>query len=260
MAELGNRLAGERALVTGATSGIGCQIAAAFAQQGAHVVVAGRDAERGAEVIEAIERANGTAHFVQCDLNVATAAHDLIARSVVLLGGLSILVNNASGGGVGDGALLDITDDAWHNALHLNVTVPMQLCRAALPHMVTAQRGSIINISSRQAERASRGFAGYVASKSALNGLTRSIAVDYADHNIRCNTISPGYVINTRRDADLDDQRRARLEAMHLTRLGTADDVAHAAVYLASQESAFLTGINLQLDGGSSIARATSLG
>lgn len=260
MAELGNRLAGERALVTGATSGIGRQIAVAFAQQGADVVVTGRDTDRGSDVVDEIRRMRGTAHFESCDLATTDSARILVARTVELLGGLSILVNNASGGGVGDGPTHDITDDAWHSAMHLNVTVPMQLSRAALPHMMAAHHGSIINISSRQAERASKGFAAYVASKSALNGLTRSIAVDYAEHNVRCNTISPGYVINERRDADLDNERRTRLEAMHLTRLGTAEDVAQAAVFLASQESAFLTGINLQLDGGSSIARATSLG
>jgi NAD(P)-dependent dehydrogenase (short-subunit alcohol dehydrogenase family) len=93
-----------------------------------------------------------------------------------------------------------------------------------------------------------------------LNALTRSIAVDYASSNIRANTISPGYVLNDRRDADLSDDRRRRLEGMHLTRLGEADDVAHAAVYLASSEATFVTGINLPLDGGSSAARGLVLG
>jgi NAD(P)-dependent dehydrogenase (short-subunit alcohol dehydrogenase family) len=126
--------------------------------------------------------------------------------------------------------------------------------------MLAAGHGSIVNISSRQAERASRGFAAYIASKGGLNALTRSIAVDYADRNIRCNTISPGYVLNDRRDAGIDDDRRARYEGMHLTRLGVADDIAYAAVYLASRESDFVTGLNLQVDGGSSIARGLTLG
>ena len=120
--------------------------------------------------------------------------------------------------------------------------------------------GSIVNISSRQGERASAGLSAYVAAKAGLNGLTRAIAVEEAANGIRCNTISPGYVLNDRRDSDITPERRARYEAMHLTRLGVADDVAYAAVYLASVESEYLTGINLQLDGGSSIARAKSLG
>jgi 3-oxoacyl-[acyl-carrier protein] reductase len=103
-------------------------------------------------------------------------------------------------------------------------------------------------------------LAAYIAAKAGLNGLTRAIAVDEAKHNIRCNTISPGYVLNDRRDADLADDRRARYEGMHLTRLGVADDVASAAVYFASREAEFVTGVNLALDGGSSIARGLALG
>ena len=99
----------------------------------------------------------------------------------------------------------------------------MWCARAAIPHMRRAGHGSIVNISSRQAERASRGLAAYVAAKAGLNGLTRAIAVDYADDGIRCNTISPGYVLNDRRDADITPERRARYEGMHLTRLGVAD-------------------------------------
>ena len=90
--------------------------------------------------------------------------------------------------------------------------------------------------------------------------LTRAIAVDYGAENIRCNTISPGYVLNRVRDADISDERRLRYEGMHVTRLGVADDIAHAAVYLACKESEYLTGINLQLDGGGSIARGLVLG
>jgi NAD(P)-dependent dehydrogenase (short-subunit alcohol dehydrogenase family) len=148
----------------------------------------------------------------------------------------------------------------WESALRMNATAPMWLCRAAIPRMISAGRGSIINVSSRQAERPSGGLSAYAASKGAMNALTRAVAVEYGADGIRCNTISPGYVLNERRDADITPERRARFEGMHLTRLGEANDVAHAAVYLASEESGFLTGINLQLDGGSSIARALVIG
>ena len=153
----------------------------------------------------------------------------------------------------------DVTTAAWEAILRVDLTAPFWLCRAALPHLEEARPAAIVNISSRQAERASPGFAAYFAAKGGLNALTRSIAVDYATAGVRCNTISPGYVLNDRRDADLTPERRARYEGMHLTRLGEARDVALAAVYLASREAEFVTGVNLQLDGGSSIARAEKL-
>jgi meso-butanediol dehydrogenase/(S,S)-butanediol dehydrogenase/diacetyl reductase len=153
-----------------------------------------------------------------------------------------------------------MTTPSWDASLRINLTAPMWLARAAIPHMIEAGHGSILNISSRAAERASPGLAAYIASKGGLNALTRSIAVDYAESNVRCNTISPGYVLNERRDADLSEARRTRLEGMHLTRLGEANDVAYAAVYLASRESEFVTGVNLALDGGGSAARGLTLG
>jgi NAD(P)-dependent dehydrogenase (short-subunit alcohol dehydrogenase family) len=256
------RLDGERALVTGSTAGIGAAIARRFAAEGAAVCITGRDEARGAALVGEIEAAGGAAVFVPAALDTEGVCPTLVRETVRELGGLTVLVNNAAATGHGDGPAATLTDDAWDAAFRLNATVPFQLCRAAIPHMLDAGHGAIVNISTRQAERASKGFTAYVASKSAMNGLTRAIAVDYAADNIRCNTISPGYVVNERRDANLDDEpeRRARYEAMHLTRLGVADDVAHAAVYLASSESGFLTGINLQLDGGSSIARGVVLG
>jgi NAD(P)-dependent dehydrogenase (short-subunit alcohol dehydrogenase family) len=173
---------------------------------------------------------------------------------------LSVLVNNAASDTADDGRVGDLTTSAWDAILRVDLTAPFWLCRAALPYLEAGGGGAIINISSRQAERASHGYAAYIAAKGGLNALTRSIAVDYAAAGIRCNTISPGYVVNERRDAAIDDERRARYEGMHLTRLGEAADVALAAVYLAGGESAFVTGINLQLDGGSSIARGLTLG
>jgi NAD(P)-dependent dehydrogenase (short-subunit alcohol dehydrogenase family) len=256
------RLAGELALVTGSTAGIGKAIARRFAAEGAAVVVTGRDAARAEAVVASITADGGRAHAVLADVGVEAECDALVASAADRLGGLTVLVNNAVASTVDeqDGPVADLTTAAWEASLRVNLSAPMWLARAAIPHMIRAGHGSIVNISTRQAERASKGFTAYIASKAGLNGLTRAIAVDYAGHGIRCNTISPGYVLNERRDADLSAERRTRLEAMHLTRLGVADDVAHAAVDLASSESGFLTGANLPLDGGGSAARGAVLG
>ncbi len=254
------RLAGERALVTGSTAGIGRAIAIEMAREGAAVAVTGRDAGRGEAVVEEIMSAGGTAAFVRADLGNEQECTALVDGAAEMLGGLTVLVNNAAGDTGRDGAVGDLATEAWDAILRVDLTAPMWCARSAIPHLLRAGHGSIINVSSRQAERASRGFAAYIAAKSGLNGLTRSIAVDYATAGIRCNTISPGYVLNDRRDAEISPERRARYEGMHLTRLGTAADVAYAAVYLASHESEFVTGVNLQLDGGSSAARGLTLG
>jgi len=254
------RMDGEQAVVTGSTAGIGRAVAIAFAREGAAVVVTGRDARRGEAVVAEITAGGGVAHFLPADLSDEHACTALVDGAASRLGALTVLVNNAAGGEAKDGPVATMATPAWDAILRIDLTAPMWCARAAIAHMRAAGHGSIVNISSRQGERASPGLAAYVAAKAGLNGLTRAIAVEEATHGIRCNTVSPGYVLNDRRDAELSEERRTTLEGMHLTRLGRAEDVASACVYLASGESEFVTGINLQLDGGSSVARARTLG
>jgi len=254
------RLAGERVLVTGSTSGIGKHVAVMCAREGAQVAVHGRDVARGDAIVAQITEAGGTAAFLAADLSDEQACDALVAAAVERLGGLTVLVNNAAAGSGGQSPVGRIDTALWERVLRVNLTAVAWLCRAAIPHMLAAGHGSIVNVSSRQAERASPGLAPYVASKGGLNALTRSIAVDYGRQGIRCNALSVGYVVNERRDAAMTDARRAELEAMHLTRLGRPDDVAYAVVYLASRESEFVTGGVIPVDGGGTIARGRVLG
>ena len=254
------RLTGERVLVTGSTSGIGSAVAIICAREGARVAVHGRDGARGATVVRAIADAGGAAVFVAADLAEEAACQRLVDDAAEQLGGLTVLVNNAAAASGGRQPTGGFDTAVWERVLRVNLTAAAWLCRAAMPHMLAAGHGSIVNVSSRQAERASAGLAPYVASKGGLNALTRAIAVEYGRQHIRCNAISVGYVLNDRRDAGLTAERRAELEAMHLTRLGIPEDVAWAVVYLASRESEFVTGALLPVDGGGTIARGRVLG
>jgi NAD(P)-dependent dehydrogenase (short-subunit alcohol dehydrogenase family) len=249
----GGRLEGEVAVVTGSTSGIGRAIAIRFAAEGAHVVITGRNEQRGSEVAAAC---NGRGVFVPVDLMESSAAEMLVGTAIDQFGALTIIVNNAAVS-ERDGSVAELDDDTWQRVVEVDLLAPARLCRAAMPHLRACGHGCIVNISSRAASRASRGSAAYISAKGGLEALTRSIAVDEAPHRVRCNSISPGYVLNERRDAHITGEERARREAMHLLGLGNADDVADAAVYLASSESRWLTGIVLPLDGGSSAARGS---
>jgi NAD(P)-dependent dehydrogenase (short-subunit alcohol dehydrogenase family) len=256
------RMEGEVALVSGSTAGLGREIARLFAREGARVVVTGRNAERGSAAVAEIEAHGGTACFVAGDLAEESVSAALVAAAVDRFGSLTVLVNNAVNVSVdrSDGPVTLVDTQTWERTLRVNLLAAAWLCRAAIPEMRRAGHGSIVNVSSKAAVRGTPGLAAYSASKGALEALTRSIATDHAADKVRCNAIGLGYVLNERRDADLDDERRARLADMHLTRVGTASDGAFAALYLASRESEFVTGITLPVDGGSSTARARLLG
>lgn len=257
------RLAGETAIITGATSGLGKALAMRFAQEGAQVLVAGRNRQRGQAVCRAIAERVGRggqsdqAVFAEADLLSDSCGDELVAQALEHFGRLSVLVNNAVDLS-GDGPVTETTPQTWQHILRVNVIAAGLLCRAAIPEMAQAGGGAIVNISSRTAERASPRLAAYTASKGALGALTRSVALDYAHLGIRCNTVQLGYVLHEGRDADNPPERRAEIEDMGLTRPAVADDVCHACVYLASREAEVVSGITLNVDSGSTAARARS--
>ncbi|MFI5042262.1 MAG: SDR family NAD(P)-dependent oxidoreductase [Acidimicrobiales bacterium] len=256
------RLSGEVAIVTGATSGLGREIARVFAIEGAKVVLSGRDRGRGEATAEAITAQGGEASFVRCDLAHEADCVALVRETVERHGTVTVLVNNAVSNDAvnADGPVAAADAATWMAMLQVNLVAPALLCREVIPHMRQAGHGSIVNISSRAAERGTPNVAAYTASKGGLNALARSISVDHGREGIRCNIVQPGYVLNAERDAGASPERIARYRGMHLTRMTTATDVAMAALFLASSESEVITGEVLHVDSGSTAVRATTLG
>jgi NAD(P)-dependent dehydrogenase (short-subunit alcohol dehydrogenase family) len=257
---MSGRLRDQTALVTGSTAGIGREIALRFAREGARVAVTGRNTTRGEAIVDQITAEGGVAAFRAADLGHEGECDDLVDWAVEQFGSLTVLVNNAATSDVRDAAVHDVDTSSWDGILRVDLTAVAWLCRAAIGSMLDAGGGAIVNISSRAGVQGIPGHAAYSAAKGGLDSLTRSIAVDYAAHGIRCNSIASGYVLNDRRDRDITPERLSELEARHLTRVGTARDVANAALFLASDESDWITGITLPVDGGSTIARAASFG
>lgn len=239
------RLAGKTALVTGATSNIGRAIAVALAAQGAHVVVAGRNKERGDEVVAQIRTAGGQADFVAVDLDGSKAAATELADAATrLLGGrIDVLVNNA---GAIDGGRTTETDEATFDQVYaVNVKSPYFLTAAIAPAMAAAGGGAIINLGSWVARLGIPIGAVYAASKGALETLTRAWSAEFGPSGVRVNAISPG-VVHT----DPDHPATAMMTGTPYGRTGEPDAIAQAAVFLASDEAAFIHGTVLDVDGG----------
>lgn len=255
------RLEGEVAVVTGSTGlGSGTQIARTFAQEGACVVVTGRNRERGQAIADGIRAHGGTAAFVAADVTVEKDCSDLIDAAVGAFGKLTVLVNSAVADPHLDGAVAALSTEVWEATLRADVTGPFWLCRTAIPYMISAGHGSIVNLGSRVAIRGTPNLAAYTASKGALHALTRSITIDYARKGVRCNTLAPGYIVGKERSPDFAPHLQDWINATHLTQPPTTAGVAALALYLASAESASVTGVEIPMDGGSSAVRGASLG
>jgi NAD(P)-dependent dehydrogenase (short-subunit alcohol dehydrogenase family) len=248
------RLEGKVALVSGSTRGIGRSIAEMFAREGAKVMVSGRTVARGEKVVNIIREAGGEADFVALDVTDEASVANAVSRTVKRFGSLSTLVNNAAPTlevASSIKRLVEFTDEEWDSIIKGTVTGNVfWACRHAVPRMAEAGGGSIINISSGQSVRGIGGFSVYGAAKAAMNSLTRSLAVEEAPRGIRANTIIVGRVV-------AKGDTGAGLAPGHLTRLGVPDDIAYAATWLASDESAFVTGSDVTVDGGFTINSGT---
>jgi NAD(P)-dependent dehydrogenase (short-subunit alcohol dehydrogenase family) len=241
------RLANKVAIVTGGGSGIGKGIAVAFAREGAKVAIAGRDPGK----LDRTAKEIGAACLPQrADVSKADEIRKLVEAALARFGGIHILVNNA--GILLPGTAESHTEEEWDQIFDINVRGLWMLSRAVLPHMRAAGVGSIVNVASVLSLVAARNRVAYSASKGAVLALTRAMALDHAPEKIRVNCICPG-IVETEMVArfSLDEAARKQRVAMHPTgRFGQPEDIAEAAVFLASDESSWITGTALPVDGG----------
>ncbi len=243
------RLQGRVALVTGASGGLGRAVATALAAEGAAVAVhywSNRAAAEG--VVEEITGRGGRAVALQGDLTDPAVPGRLVEETLASLGGLHILVNNA--GIVRDTLILRMRDEDWEEVLGTNLTAAFRCTRAALRPMIRQRFGRIINVASIAAQVGNTGQANYAAAKAGLIGLTKATAREVASRGITVNAVAPG-LIDVGMTAHLGAEQVQRFkEQIPLGRLGTAQEVAHAVVYLASDDAAYVTGQVLNVDGG----------
>jgi NAD(P)-dependent dehydrogenase (short-subunit alcohol dehydrogenase family) len=252
------RLAGKVALVTGGTAGIGAGIVEMFARQGASVAFTGRTAETGAALEKRLRDGGATVTYVRADSHVEADVADAVAATVGAYGGLTVLVNSAAAtdvtGSGADSHVDEIRNEDWDYVVRTALYGAMWATKYSIPHMRAAGGGSIVNISASSSIRALRSRPAYQASKGAINALTRQLAADYGADDIRANTIIVGFIYtggeNMRRLLADEEYMRVIRGMLVLPRLGEPADIAAAAVYLASDESKYVTGTVLTVDGG----------
>lgn len=249
------RVDGKVAIVTGAASGIGRATALLLAREGAHVVVADIDTPAGQATVDAISAAGGSADFVATDVADARQVEGMVQFAVARFGRLDVLHNNAYWAPLNT-TVLDTTDEQWQRTIDVTLKSVFLGCKYAIPAMIATGGGSIVNTASTAALVASPKFAAYAAAKGGVVALTRSVAFDFGPQHIRCNAVCPG-LTETPATAPVlaDAQRRAWLtEKIVVGRIGQPQDIAAAVLYLASDESGFVTGQTLVVDGGRQIA------
>jgi 3-oxoacyl-[acyl-carrier protein] reductase len=238
-------LTGKSALVTGASGGIGADIARVLHAAGATVGLSGTRVEP----LEALAAELGNrAHVLPCNLSNLEEVEGLVKRAAEAMGTVDILVNNA--GITRDGLAMRMSDDDWQSVIDVNLTAAFRLCRAAVRGMMKARWGRIVNISSVVGRAGNAGQANYAASKGGLVAMSKSLAEEVASRGITVNCVAPGFIETAMTEKLNDQQRSTILASVPAGRMGTPQEIAAAVLYLASQEAAYVTGATLHVNGG----------
>jgi 3-oxoacyl-[acyl-carrier protein] reductase len=238
-------LKGKRALVTGATGGIGRAISKALHDQGATVGLSGTRGEALGALAAELET---NVHTFPCDLAEKSALEGLIPAAEAAMGEIDILVNNA--GITRDNLFLRMTDEEWDSVLAVNLTAAFRLCRACLRGMIRRRNGRIIGISSVVGMTGNPGQANYCAAKAGMVGMYKSLAAEVASRNVTVNCVAPGFIESPMTDKLNDKQKQGILAAVPMGRLGSSIDVAAAVIYLSSAQASYVTGQTIHVNGG----------
>jgi 3-oxoacyl-[acyl-carrier protein] reductase len=238
-------LSGMTALVTGASGGIGSDIARALSAQGARVALSGTREEA---LLKVQAELGGESVILPTNLSDGAAVDALVPQAVEALGKLDILVNNA--GVTRDNLAMRMKDEEWSDVIRVNLEAAFRLCRAAMKPMMRAKFGRIISVTSVVGTTGNPGQANYAASKAGLVGMSKAMAQEVASRGITVNCIAPGFITSPMTEALPDAQKEALLGKIPVGKLGTGSDIAAATVYLASREAAYVTGQTLHVNGG----------
>ena len=238
-------LTGKNALITGASGGIGGEIAKALHAAGATVAISGT---RQGPLDELAAELGDRVHVLTCNLSDADAVEALPKQAVAAMGSVDILVNNA--GITRDNLFMRMSDDEWNSVLDVNLTATMRLCRGVLRGMIKARWGRIVNISSVVGTTGNPGQGNYAASKAGMIGMSKSLAYEVASRGITVNAVAPGFIQTAMTDKLNDDQKSNILTQIPAGRMGQPGDIAAAVLYLASDQAGYMTGSTLHVNGG----------
>ena len=238
-------LNGKNALITGASGGIGASIAKSLHQAGATVALSGTRVDPLQELAAEL---GDRAHVVPCNLSDAEAVNALPKQAADVMGSVDVLINNA--GITRDNLFMRMSDDEWASVLEVNLTSTMRLCKGVIRGMMKARWGRIVNISSVVGATGNPGQANYAASKAGMVGMSKSIAYEVASRGITVNCVAPGFITTAMTEKLTDDQKAGILTQVPAGRMGEADEISAAVLYLSSPEAAYVTGSTLHVNGG----------